>query len=132
MKSNNMARVVTPEMEAYFIGIALVHGTNPLPRYGLERTQLAREITECMLEHKGEPDLMIKLRRNYRELGGRLLDSDPTWFYSQLADAYLDWLYGQNAVAGAEHPEEAARKNSTRDPRLEDHPLRDWTPWWKT
>jgi hypothetical protein len=45
--------------------------------------------------HKGEPIVLGKVRRNYRELGGRLLDTDPIWFYTKLADAYLDWLYSQ-------------------------------------
>lgn len=114
-----MARVVTEEMEAYFIGIAMIHGTNPLPRFGIERSELAMQIANCMLNNKGEPDLMHKLRKNYRELGGRLLDADPSWFYTQLADAYLDWLYGQNVGQGAEHPDEAARKIATGDARME-------------
>lgn len=86
---------IDPNLESYFVAIALQHGTNPKPKFSIDRTNLAREITKFMAEHPGEPEVLKKVRRNYAELGGRLLDTDPTWFYSKLADAYLDWLYSQ-------------------------------------
>lgn len=124
-----IALMINPEMEAYFVGVALAHGTNPLPRYGLERTQLAQELADFMKGHSGETNLMNKLRRNFAELGGRLLDTDPTWFYTRLADAYLDWLYGQNVGRGAEHPDEAARKDSASDHGLAELAKTPWRDW---
>lgn len=123
---------IDPSLEDFFLGVAMVHGTNPLPRYGLERTQLASEIISVMVSNNWEPSLLQKVRSNYRELGGRLLDTDPTWFYTRLADAYLDWLYGQNAEEGAEHPGEIARKDSDHDPRLERDDERPWVRFWET
>ena len=86
---------IDPELESFFTAIALLHGTHPQPLFGIERTNLAREITAFMSGHPGQPAVLMKVRRNYRELGGRLLDTDPEWFYTKLADAYLDWLYSQ-------------------------------------
>lgn len=84
---------IDPEMEAYFVGISLLHGTNPYPLFGVERNKLAQELTKLFAEHPCQPAVFDKLRRNYAELGGRLLDVDPMWFYSRLADMYLNWLY---------------------------------------
>lgn len=86
---------IDPELESFFTAIALLHGTHPQPKFGIERTQLAREITAFISSHPGQPAVLQKVRRNYRELGGRLLDTDPEWYYTKLADAYLDWLYAQ-------------------------------------
>ena len=86
---------IDPQLEAFFVAIALEHGTHPQQKFGVERTRLAQEITVILSNHKGAPEVLQKVRRNYRELGGRLLDTDPQWFYTKLADAYLDWLYSQ-------------------------------------
>jgi hypothetical protein len=86
---------IDPELESFFVAVALLHRTHPQPMFGVERTNLAREITAFMSSHPGQPEVLKKVRRNYRELGGRLLDTDPEWFYTKLADAYLDWLYSQ-------------------------------------
>ncbi len=86
---------IDPSLEAFFVAIALEHGTHPKPKFGIERDTLAREITVILSNHKGAPDVLEKVRKNYRELGGRLLDTDPQWFYTKLADAYLTWLYEQ-------------------------------------
>jgi hypothetical protein len=87
---------IDPNLEAFFVAIALQHGTHPMPRFGIERTKLAREITEIMATHEGQPGVLGQVRKNYRELGGKLLDTDPNWFYTKLADAYLNWLYEQD------------------------------------
>ena len=86
---------IDPNLEAFFVAIALAHGTHPLPKWGVERNKLALEITNFMREHPGQPEVLQKVRRNYAELGGKFLDTDSMWFYSKLADAYLDWLYDQ-------------------------------------
>lgn len=86
---------IDPELEAFFVAIALQHGTHPKPLFGIERNRLAIEITEQLANHQGEPAVLKRVRRNYAELGGKLLDTDPLWFYQKLADAYLDWLYSQ-------------------------------------
>lgn len=86
---------IDPDLEAFFVAIALQHGTHPKPLFGIERNRLAMELTEILANHKGEPEVMKRVRRNYTELGGRLLAQDPLWFYQKLADAYLDWLYSQ-------------------------------------
>lgn len=86
---------IDPQLESFFVAVALLHRTHPQPMFGIERTNLAREITAFMSSHPGQPEVLQKVRRNYRELGGRLLDTDPAWFYTKLADAYLDWLYSQ-------------------------------------
>lgn len=117
-----MSIKINPDMETFFVGIAMVHGTNPLPRFGVERVTLSTEIAEVMANTKWEPKLLQKVRRNYAELGGKLLDTDPTWFYTRLADSYLDWLYGSHAAAGAEHPAESARRDQTVHSRVERSP----------
>lgn len=88
---------IDPNLEAFFVAIALAHGTHPKPKFGVERNNLTLEITEFMREHPGQPEVLKKVRRNYAELGGKLFDTAlfETWFYSKLADAYLDWLYDQ-------------------------------------
>lgn len=86
---------IDPDLEAFFVAIALQHGTHPKPLFGIERNRLAIEVAEQLANHKGEPAVLKRVRRNYAELGGKLLDKDPTWFYQKLADAYLDWLYSQ-------------------------------------
>jgi hypothetical protein len=86
---------IDPDLEAFFVAIALQHGTHPKPLFGIERNNLAMEITELLAGHKGQPTVLTRVRRNYAELGGKLLDTDPMWFYQKLADAYLDWLYSQ-------------------------------------
>lgn len=86
---------IDPNLESFFVAIALLHRTHPQPLFGIDRTNLAREITAFMSQHPGQPEVLQKVRKNYRELGGRLLDTDPEWFYTKLADAYLDWLYSQ-------------------------------------
>lgn len=82
-------------LEAYFVAVALLHGTHPEPKFGIDRTQLAREIGEWMVANPGQIDMLRKIRANYRELGGKLLDTDPQWFFTKLADSYLNWLYMQ-------------------------------------
>lgn len=89
------AMKIDPNLEAFFVAIALQHGTHPMPKFGIDRTNLAREISELMATHEGQPGVLGAVRRNYRELGGKLLDTDPMWFYTKLADAYLNWLYEQ-------------------------------------
>lgn|SRR5678815_2664796 len=86
---------IDSELESFFTAVALLHGTHPQPMFGIERTRLAQEITAFISSHPGQPEVLQKVRRNYRELGGRLLDTDPEWFFTKLADAYLDWLYAQ-------------------------------------
>lgn len=86
---------IDPELEAFFVAVALEHGTHPYPRFGIERNNLAQEITVILSNHAGAPAVLEKVKKNYRELGGRLLSTDPQWFYTQLADAYLNWLYAQ-------------------------------------
>jgi hypothetical protein len=87
---------IDPSLESFFVAIALEHGTHPLPKFGMDRNRLANEITQIMMEHEGQPSILGQVRKNYRELGGKLLDTDPLWFYSKLADAYLNWLYEQD------------------------------------
>jgi len=86
---------IDPDLEAFFVAVALEHGTHPYPRFGIERNKLAQEITVILSNHAGAPAVLEKVKKNYRELGGRLLSTDPQWFYTQLADAYLNWLYAQ-------------------------------------
>jgi len=108
---------IDPNLEAFFVAIALQHGTHPMPKFGIDRTNLAREISEIMATHEGQPGVLGAVRKNYRELGGKLLDTDPMWFYSKLADAYLNWLYEQdeskNLMAEAlETLDESARQTA--------------------
>lgn len=91
---------INSELDTYFVGVALAMGVNPTPKYGAERVLLAGDVAHFMAHYKAEPALMQKVRANFRELGGRLLDADPTWFYTKLADAFLDWLYAQNLQSG--------------------------------
>ena len=106
---------IDPDLEAFFVAIALAHGTHPLPKWGVERNKLALEITNFMREHPGQPEVLQKVRRNYAELGGKFLDTDSLWFYSKLADAYLDWLYDQPESKKLQ--EEAILEELQEDPR---------------
>lgn len=90
-----MTMKIDPSLEAYFVSVALLHGTHPEPKFGIERTNLAREICDWMIKNPGQTDMLRKIRANYRELGGKLLDTDPQWFFTKLADSYLNWLYMQ-------------------------------------
>lgn len=123
---------IDPDLEAFFVAIALEHGTHPYPRFGIERNKLAQEITVLLSNHQGAPEVLQKVRRNYRELGGRLLDTDPQWFYTQLADAYLNWLYAQeeskNLLANAlEDIDESARATAREGLGIAQKKLRwDW------
>lgn len=109
------------DLESFFTAIALLHGTHPQPLFGVERSNLARELTAFISSHPGQPDVLQRVRRNYRELGGRLLDTDPQWFYTKLADAYLDWLYAQpeaaNLLPDALEKLEADRRRSFDEAR---------------
>lgn len=86
---------LNPDLEAYFVAIALEHGTHPEPTFGITRSNLANELTIIMSEHPGTPLIMKSVRRNYAELGGKAREADSNWFYTKIADAYLDWLYSQ-------------------------------------
>lgn len=114
---------IDPNLEAFFVAIALAHGTHPMPKWGVERNNLANEITNFMREHPGQPEVLQKVRRNYAELGGKLLDTDPLWFYSKLADAYLDWLY--------EQPESKKLQEETLLKELQGDPRGALDPRWK-
>jgi len=112
---------IDPALEAFFVAIALQHGTHPMPKFGIERNKLAQEITEIMATHEGQPGVLGQVRKNYRELGGKLLDSDPMWFYTKLADAYLNWLYEQdeskNLMAEALDTLDESAKQTAREGR---------------
>jgi hypothetical protein len=124
---------IDPALEAFFVAIALQHGTHPMPKFGIDRTNLAREITEIMATHEGQPGVLGQVRKNYRELGGKLLDADPMWFYTKLADAYLNWLYEQdeskNLMAEAlEGLDESARQTAREGRGIAQRKI-DWK--WK-
>lgn len=87
---------INPELEAFFVALALEHGTHPEPTFGMTRNALANDLTIVIAEHPGAPFVLRAVRRNFAELGGskKVLD-DPNWFYVKIADAYLDWLYSQ-------------------------------------
>lgn len=86
---------IDPDLEAFFVALAMQLGTHPKPLFGIERAMLANTLVPFIRDHPGKPEIIAKVRRNYAELGGKLLDTDPNWFYTKLADAYLDWLYAQ-------------------------------------
>lgn len=86
---------MNPDLEAFFVALALEHGTHPEPTFGVQRNDLARTLTVAISEHPGAPFVLRQLRRNFTELGGRVLDKDSDFFYAKIADAYLDWLYSQ-------------------------------------
>ncbi len=114
---------IDSNLEAFFVAIALAHGTHPKPKFGIERNTLANEIANFMREHPGQPEVLQKVRRNYAELGGKLLDTAPLWFYSKLADAYLDWLYDQ--------PESKTLQEEALLKELQEEPRGALDPRWK-
>jgi len=104
------------DLEAYFVAIALEHGTHPEPTFGMTRNALANELTIVMSEHPGTPLIMQSVRRNYVELGGKRSE-DLNFFYTRIADAYLDWLYSQ-PESMALMPEALAKLNRSRADNL--------------
>lgn len=100
---------IDPDLEAFFVAVALMHGTNPKPLFGVERAVLADSLVDYIMEHPGQPAAMARVRRNYAELGGKLLDTDPRWFFTKMADAYLDWLYEQPASQALYDPKDFER-----------------------
>ena len=104
---------LNPEMEAFFVALALEHGTHPEPTFGMERNRLAQSMTSIMMTSEAVPALMRQLQRNYVELGGKMINTDPTYFYNKLADAYLDWLYAQPESMAL--MEQALKKNFERN-----------------
>lgn len=93
---------INPELEAFFTAVALQLGTNsatnlqPQEREDWVKLVFHRaEIRDFIRDHPGAPDVINTLRRNYAELGGRLLNVDPNWFYDKLAQAYLAWVVDQ-------------------------------------
>lgn len=120
---------IDPNLESFFVAIALLHRTHPQPLFGIDRTNLAREITAFMSQHPGQPEVLQKVRKNYRELGGRLLDTDPEWFYTKLADAYLDWLYAQPEAMDL-LPEALDKIEADRQRTLDSQrPIKKGGPW---
>lgn len=122
---------IDPALEAFFVAVALQHGTHPMPKFGVDRNKLINELTTVIADHAGAPDVLQQVRKNYRELGGRLLDTDPHWFYSKLAEAYLNWLYEQeeskNLMAEAlDGLEESARETAREGRGIAQRKIPNW------
>lgn len=88
------AMKITDEIETYFLSFTLVHGidSTPLPAtegQAYQRYQLHVLISAAMMRWDHKPDFLRKLRRAYNEVG----TTNESWFFGQLAEAYLQWLY---------------------------------------
>lgn len=92
---STFAMTVSPEVEAYFVAIALEHGTHPEPTFGITRNNLAQSIQQTMATHPGTAGALKTLQKEFTDRGGKLLAIDMNWMYQRLSDAYLDWLYSQ-------------------------------------
>jgi hypothetical protein len=89
---------IDPEMEAFFVAVALQLGTSSLPyEQAPGPLGIVMEIAEFIREHPGAPACIEKIKANYREMGfvdraarGAIQDHD---FFMKLARAYLDWIH---------------------------------------
>lgn len=116
-----------PEMEAFFIAVALEMGTRPLPEYLANRTELGLPLTEqerelvrnqalhtmnvreFMKGHPGAPPVLARVKRAHRELAGGLSGHHTRFantndienrFWGQLCDAYVKWCARESRAGG--------------------------------
>jgi len=106
-------------MEAFFIAVALELGTRTgdvgpadlaerMDKGQLTVVALRRElwrqanaelqVAEFMQHHPGAPPVLSKLRRMHLEAAGGLRYVDEQYFWSRLAEAYLEWCRRQSTT----------------------------------
>lgn len=88
---------VAPLIETYFVAFTLKYGTDPTPRFGIDRHNLSVEIAMTMRQDQIllETIWYKSLLRAAVEVG-----SNEIYFIKNFADRYLEWLYAQRNSGG--------------------------------
>lgn len=113
--TSTLTNYVDPEIEAFFIALALQHGIGPSKLQPINKAmtsgiqygdyQLRVGLREILMAHPGKPVQFQHLLRAQQEIAGRLFNNssqrkNETWFWDNMVEAMIRYLVNHYKQTG--------------------------------